>query len=606
MEKLTKECVLQSAARLEQESQDAVMRDIPQFFEAEIVTRFAGAVPQKKELNPLVFNMERGICLAETVDFLRECPALRPYDLILANELDSGCARSGERDTAAEIARALGMQYVFGLEFVELKDAAHGFHGNAIFSRWPILWAEVLRLPEQYNWYYDRQKRIGGRNAVFAKLDVQGQEVGAVSIHLENRTSGAGRLQQMKAVLQEVERVFPGIPVVLGGDLNTNTFDGRDKAVIRHLCDEPEELAAAIEMIDLYEPLLQDCTAAGYAWRAASGGADCTRRKPLPEGGCLHMKLDWLLPRGLYRALQQCDFYTDGRLRLCCAGQCAGPVYTAGAERSQCGSCLPCTAAEGGVNVINTILFDMGGTLEDIWYNDQTIHSVTGELRTFLNEHDLGTGCNDITFWNKLNSGIRTYKQWSESNELEKKPEEIWPEYYMADFNLDREKLQEVAERLAGMWEVTYYHRELRPKVKETLEELKKRGYHLGVISNTASLYSVFDVLEQYGIRDYFEDVTLSSVTGYRKPHPSIFQISLRQMQAKPEECAYVGDTISRDIIGAKRMHFGAAIQIQSFLSAQKDAGVDAAYQPDHIIRELPELVDYLEERNRAERLTMQ
>ena len=72
----------------------------------------------------------------------------------------------------------------------------------------------------------------------------------------------------------------------------------------------------------------------------------------------------------------------------------------------------------------------------------------------------------------------------------------------MADFNLDREKLQEVAERLAGMWEVTYYHRELRPKVKETLEELKKRGYHLGVISNTASLYSVFDVLEQYGIRD--------------------------------------------------------------------------------------------------------
>ena len=172
--------------------------------------------------------------------------------------------------------------------------------------------------------------------------------------------------------------------------------------------------------------------------------------------------------------------------------------------------------------MIKTILFDMGGTLEDIWYNDQTIRTVTGELRTFLDEHDLGTGCNDITFWNKLNSGIRTYKQWSESNELEKKPEEIWPEYYMADFNLNRERLQEVAERLAGMWEVTYYHRELRPKVKETLEELKKRGYHLGVISNTASLYSVFDVPEQYGIRDYFEDVTLSSVTGYRKPHPSI------------------------------------------------------------------------------------
>ena len=68
------------------------MRDIPQFFEAEIVTRFAGAVPQKKELNPLVFNMERGICLAENSRFSPGMPALRPYDLILANELDSGCA----------------------------------------------------------------------------------------------------------------------------------------------------------------------------------------------------------------------------------------------------------------------------------------------------------------------------------------------------------------------------------------------------------------------------------------------------------------------------------------------------------------------------------
>lgn len=252
--------------------------------------------------------------------------------------------------------------------------------------------------------------------------------------------------------------------------------------------------------------------------------------------------------------------------------------------------------------MINTVLFDMGGTLEDIWYNEQTIRNVTGELREFLNEHDLGTGCNDITFWNKINAGVTRYKKWSELNELEKKPEEIWPEYYLADFKLDREKLVPVAEKLAGMWEVTYYHRELRPQVKETLEALKERGYKLGVISNTASLYSVFDVLEAYGIRDYFEDVTLSSVTGYRKPHPSIFEISLRQIQAKPEECAYVGDTISRDIIGAKRMHFGAAVQIQSFLSAQKDVGVDPANKPDHVIQALPELVDYLEERNRAER----
>jgi len=68
------------------------------------------------------------------------------------------------------------------------------------------------------------------------------------------------------------------------------------------------------------------------------------------------------------------------------------------------------------------------------------------------------------------------------------------------------------------MWEVTHYHRALRPKVKEMLEGLKGLGMKLGVISNTAALYQVFRTLEEYGIRDYFQDVTLSSVTGYRKP----------------------------------------------------------------------------------------
>ena len=158
-----------------------------------------------------------------------------------------------------------------------------------------------------------------------------------------------------------------------------------------------------------------------------------------------------------------------------------------------------------------------------------------------------------MTFWNVINAGVARYKTWSESRALEKKPEEIWPEYYLRDFGLDSAKVAEIAEELAGQWEITYYHRELRPDVKPTLDTLRQRGYKLGVISNTASLYSVFDVLEAYGIREYFQDVTLSSVTGYRKPHPSIFQIALRQIQSAPENCIYVGDTLSRDVIGAKQ-----------------------------------------------------
>ena len=190
MIKLEKEQTDRFADRLKQETQESVMRDIAQFSEADIVDTYAGEMPAYAEIHPMVFNMERGVYIDESIEFLKDNPSLQPFDLILANELDFGCARSGEKNTAEEVAKALGLSYVFGLEFIELKDAALGFHGNAVFSRWPIKWAEVFRLPEQYNWYNDRQKRIGGRCAVLAKLDFHGKRsVSPPSIWKTGRTA---------------------------------------------------------------------------------------------------------------------------------------------------------------------------------------------------------------------------------------------------------------------------------------------------------------------------------------------------------------------------------------------------------------------------------
>lgn len=157
-----------------------------------------------------------------------------------------------------------------------------------------------------------------------------------------------------------------------------------------------------------------------------------------------------------------------------------------------------------------------------------------------------------------------------------------------------------ITEELANLWEVTFYHRELRDGAAEMLQALKSRGYHLGVISNNASLYNVFRVLEDYGIRGFMEDVTVSSVTGYRKPHPEIFRIALAaNARAKPGMCVYVGDTVSRDIIGPKQVGFAKAVQIRSFLSEQKDVHVAAdAAQPDKVIGTLMDLVTWLDQIN--------
>ena len=286
-------------ALLEHASQEEVMARIPQFSQAE-VHNLAPVSPQARlDLGVLVFNMERGVCLEELGDFLENCPAVRPFDVILANELDDGCVRSGGKNTTLELAERLGMNAVFGLEFIELVNGEDpkGFHGNAIFSRWPVKRAKVVRLPEQYNWYFDRQRRIGGRLAILAELDAAGKSIGVGTIHLENRTHGPGRRAQLEAVLREAEAMFPGMPVVLGGDLNTNTFDGRDKDAIQAVAGSAELQRRCLEDVAAWEECLPAAEAAGY--RLLPERAVPTRRKPLPGGGHLDLRLDWLLVRGL-------------------------------------------------------------------------------------------------------------------------------------------------------------------------------------------------------------------------------------------------------------------------------------------------------------------
>ena len=285
-------------ALLDVQPQDAVMARIPQFAQAERENFVPEPETVPTELGVLMVNMERGVNLEEIEEFLRDCPDIQPFDVILANELDDGCARSGNRNTARELAKTFGLNYAWGLEFIELvnDENAKGFHGNAVFSRWPIRRAGVIRLPEQYNWYFDRQSRIGGRLAVFAELDIGGQPLGVTSIHLENRTHGEGRRLQMRAILDAVEQELPGMPVILGGDLNTNTFDGRAKEDINDIAASPEMRRRCLEEVFAFEPLLPMAAEEGY--QIVPREPKLTRRKPLPEGGFLPLRLDWILLRG--------------------------------------------------------------------------------------------------------------------------------------------------------------------------------------------------------------------------------------------------------------------------------------------------------------------
>lgn len=283
---------------LKTHSQSLVISQISQFFEADVIPFSTETGAERNKLNVLVFNMERGIHLEEIKDYLKNNPDIQPLDLIFANELDIGCLRSGNKNTAREIAEFLEFNYVYGLEFIELANSKDpkGFHGNAIFSRWPLENSKILRLPEKFNWYFDQQTRIGGRNAIFATLNMGNRKIGLVCTHLENRTDSDGRRAQMSFILNEAEKNFSNIPIIIGGDFNTNGFKHEDiDKMIHFLQNHPIE--SWLKDIPSYEPLLQDAANQGYLRAPQTLGY--SRRKPLLDGSYLPLMLDWILVRDL-------------------------------------------------------------------------------------------------------------------------------------------------------------------------------------------------------------------------------------------------------------------------------------------------------------------
>ena len=90
----------------------------------------------------------------------------------------------------------------------------------------------------------------------------------------------------------------------------------------------------------------------------------------------------------------------------------------------------------------------------------------------------------------------------------------------------------------------------LLPGAVETLRELKRRGFLLGVVTNgVSSLQNI--KLDTAGIRDLFDVVVVSGDIGIYKPDRRIFDEACRRAGVKNEEALFVGDHPVNDIEGA-------------------------------------------------------
>ncbi|MEN6522514.1 MAG: HAD family hydrolase [Anaerolineaceae bacterium] len=249
---------------------------------------------------------------------------------------------------------------------------------------------------------------------------------------------------------------------------------------------------------------------------------------------------------------------------------------------------------------LKAIFFDMGGTIETFQFTREYRIAKIHLIRECLEKAGIQPCVSDAQLADMITKGAITYLRWNLESNIELKPAEIWLKYFLTDLSVSSKALASIAEELAFIYETQLFSREFRPEIPRVLEEIKRMGLAIGCISNTQSHNQVPHNLKEYGIFDYFDPIVLSSVYGRRKPDPSIFYYAARLANAPTSSCAYIGDTINRDILGARRAGFHLAIQIVH--SFKNGCEPDTGAVPDQVIQNMDELIPILEQEIKNDR----
>lgn len=91
--------------------------------------------------------------------------------------------------------------------------------------------------------------------------------------------------------------------------------------------------------------------------------------------------------------------------------------------------------------------------------------------------------------------------------------------------------------------------------VEHLLQQLKERGFRLGLLSNATGPGDIFQQdLESRCLAQYFDAVVWSCDIGYRKPYHAAFNIALQKLQTNAATTLMVGDSEIADIQGARQL----------------------------------------------------
>ena len=235
-------------------------------------------------------------------------------------------------------------------------------------------------------------------------------------------------------------------------------------------------------------------------------------------------------------------------------------------------------------NNIEAIFLEVGNTLrividdkEFIIQSKRQLVELTGAMQT------------PDAFHKILEDRYKVLRKRAKEQLIEASEKEMWTQWMLPDF--PAEKIAPLSSKLTRLWRDCDGRRVPREDVKETVLELSKRGYLLGIIANTITETEIPDYLEADGLTGYFKTVVLSSKVGIRKPNPEIYWEAARRIGVEPARCVYVGDNPVRDVEGTRAAGYGMFILFFEPATQAKEPPT-GEIKPDHTIRAMKDLLD--------------
>jgi HAD superfamily hydrolase (TIGR01662 family) len=229
---------------------------------------------------------------------------------------------------------------------------------------------------------------------------------------------------------------------------------------------------------------------------------------------------------------------------------------------------------------IKALFFDLDDTLHDSQYPfEKTVEELLPEVASELN-------------MNALYIKFREASDW------------LWKDYVAGEMSLVELRTKRMILALKGMditidsetarlfqnqYEYNQSQLKMFPEVPNLLEEIKRKGITVGMITN-GPVEHQHSKISSLGLKSHIpiDLIFVSDGVGVAKPNPDIFHHVRKHVNLLPHELLYVGDSWENDIVGSSKAGW------QSLWFNHRKREPETNHKPLAVIHNLSNILDYV------------